>query len=118
MSRTDRLLFLGLFHKIGFNGHANRSKPSLTLWVVITNCEGGLDVTAEEEKAYLLQLEGAAKTQGQSTPSDLNVVRADLILYHAVNRLNKISTFLSWINIGVGALLLIATIYALMHAAK
>ena len=48
-------------------------------------------LTFTEEQGYLSQLEAAAKVQGQSVPSDLNIVRADLIVYHAVNRLNATS---------------------------
>jgi hypothetical protein len=70
---------------------------------------------------YLQQLEGAAKTAGQSAPSDLNIVRADLVLYgvlkglcEAVTKLDKTSARLFAVNIflsGVIILLMIVQVW-------
>jgi hypothetical protein len=74
---------------------------------------------------YLSALEGAAKTQGQSVPSDLNVVRADLVLYgvlkglhEAVEKLDQTSTRLYMVNIGLSVVMIAMMVLQVFIAAR
>jgi hypothetical protein len=74
---------------------------------------------------YLPQLGGAANTQGQSIPSDLNVVRADLVLYgvlkglrEAIAKLDNTSAMLFKVNISLSViviLLMVVQVWAALH---
>jgi hypothetical protein len=72
---------------------------------------------------YLSQLEGAAETKGQSIPSDLNVVRADLVLFgaikglcDAVTRLDKTSSRLFVVNICLSVVMILLMAVQLWRA--
>jgi hypothetical protein len=78
-----------------------------------------------EYDVYLQQLDGAAKTQGQSAPSDLNLVRANLVLYGVLQRLNdavekldRTSTRLYVVNIGLSAVLIAVGVVQVWMAAR
>ena len=74
---------------------------------------------------HLPALEGAAKTQGQSVPSDLNVVRADLVLYgvmrglhDAIVKLDRTSTRLFVVNICLSFVMALLTIVQICIAVR
>lgn len=76
----------------------------------------GDSMTREEEKKYLAELEGVAKTSGQSTPTDRYVVVADLVLYHAIKRLDSSSKRLFIVNIALTAVMLLVAILQLWRS--
>jgi hypothetical protein len=70
-------------------------------------------MTQDEESRYIVELEGVAKTPGQSTPTDRLVVISNLMLYRSITRLDSSSTKLFVVSIALAAaMLLVAVVQA------